>query len=101
MYFHNSPTVKQLKALKRAKAVEMKLQLDKMTRITKRYQPTIDKLEKLRKLELLIENEISTGRLSDEQVQRAHDALASNQNKAARLVRSLLPHFILDDEILY
>lgn len=90
MYYHNSPTVKQLKQLKAQRATEMKQLLATMKSVTSKYDTTITKLEKLRKQELFLENEISTGRLSQAQFQHATNVVNSNRIKASRLVSKLL-----------
>lgn len=97
MYYHNSPTAKQLKAIKYAKAVEMKTHLDAMTQVTAKYKDTLKLLEKLRGIELYLSNEISTGRLEGQLLSDAQAVLEQNRRKAARLVKKLLPDFTLDD----
>lgn len=97
MYYHNSPTTKQLKALKRAKAVEMKQHLNNMQLVTSKYETTIRTLEQLRTQELLVENEMSTNRLSKEQLDDAHDILKRNRRKASKLVLELLPDFTIEE----
>ena len=89
MYYHNSPTTKQVKLLKASRAEEMKHHLEAMKQVSAKYDPTILKLETLRKQELYIENERSAGRLSSTQLEHAHATIASNRVKAKRMVTKL------------
>jgi predicted amino acid racemase len=89
MYYHNSPTAKQLKTLKALKAQEMKYHLDAMKAVTAKYAHTIDQLARLRRMELEIGNNVSQGRYTAAQIDRITDQMAKNQRKAARMVAKL------------
>ncbi|MES2367818.1 MAG: hypothetical protein V4563_18215 [Pseudomonadota bacterium] len=89
MYYHGSPTPHQIKAIKRAKAAEMKAHTDAMKRITAKYSKTLTMLETLRDIELQLDNAIHQERLSADQIAEAQRVLARNRRKAARLVEKI------------
>lgn len=91
MYYHNSPTPKQLKAVKTAKAAEMKIHLESMKLVTYKYRQVISMLEQLRGMELSLENLISTGRIEGDELVKAQDTLERDRKKVTRMVAKLVP----------
>lgn len=96
MYYHNSPTVKQIKAIKKAQADDMKRHLAAMRSTTNKFSKTLELLETLRKQELFIENERSAGRLVGDRLVEAEAIIKHNRGKAERQVKRLLPGFIIE-----
>lgn len=90
MYYHNSPTVQQLRQLKRAKADEMKFYLHAMTRVTTKYDNAIYLLQRLRTKELEIENEMSTGRLEGDDLIKEQKNIEFVRRKTTKIVEGLL-----------
>lgn len=97
MYYHNSPTPQQLKAINKAKAAEMKIHTDAMKNVTAKYKYAIAMLEQVRAMELGLENQISTGRISDDQLPEAQKILEQNRKKVTRAVKQLLPDLTIDN----
>ena len=87
MYYHNSPTTRQLKTIKAAKAAEMRAQLAIMRGITAKYERAIGQLEKLREYERTID--AIADRLTPDQLAQAHNTIARGRAKASRLVARL------------
>jgi hypothetical protein len=93
MYYHNSPTVKQLKAINIVKASEMKKHTDAMKLVTAKYKFIISMLGQQRAMELGLENQLSTGRLDDDKLNEMTKILEQNRKKISRAVKQLLPDF--------
>jgi len=88
MYYHNSPTTRQLKTIKAAKATEMRAQLAIMRGITAKYERAIGQLERLREYERTIDT--ITDRLTPGQLAQAHDTIARGRSKAKKLVAKII-----------
>lgn len=90
MYFHGSPTTKQLKQLKRLKADEMRRLLQAMQQVTTIYTPLIQQLEDLRAVELQVSSLLSTHKLTPDQALQLQAKIDKKQRAMANKINNFL-----------
>lgn len=90
MYYHGSLTPRQLKALKAAKAAEMRQLIDAMKLISAKYDKALTMLGRLRAFEIELSNAVNQGRLSPEEIAAAQRILERQRRRAAQVVDNFL-----------
>jgi len=88
--YHDSTTTKQIKALKAARATEMKLHTEAMKAVTRKYAKAIALAEAVRVQELEVGNNAVVGRYSAEEMDRVKAVLLRNRKKMTTVASNLL-----------
>lgn len=88
--YHDGTTPRQLKALKRAKALEMKRHTDAMKAVTHKYAKAIQLAEAVRVQELEVGNNAFQGRYTPEQLVQVTATLERNRKKMTTVSNNLL-----------
>lgn len=85
-YYHKSPTLAQIKLIKRLRAAEMKKHTDAMKKVTAKYAGILSTLEHQRDMEIEVAGYMAQNRFNDEQIAVIDGKIKANHAKLARKV---------------